>query len=94
MTHTSLRISSQLARLKGLGKFNQKTWVPVLLGFPLRGIHFARIEGFGGVGFYDAMMSDLAQIQKDVGDLTVYETPTVAVEIDGPTNPPNNAFCT
>jgi len=56
----------------------------------LRGIHWGRVTL--PLGFNDAWMSDLHQIEKDLGDLYVYEHPATA-EISGPSVVPASATC-
>jgi hypothetical protein len=54
----------------------------------MRGIHFAG-DSIDGEGFF----SPLGQIEKDMGSLIAYETATVSVTIDGPTDVPANTEC-
>jgi len=54
----------------------------------IRGINF----GYEGWPYNDALMSDIYQIQLDVGDLVAFEPDTNA-DILGPTNVPSGAAC-
>jgi hypothetical protein len=56
----------------------------------LRGIHF----GSWWLGSWDGLMSDIKQIEKDVGDLIYFDPGHVSVTIDGPDDVGDNLFCT